>query len=1325
MNPFETMTTTTEHSLHKTILIPNSSGGGVGVGSVCGQSGSVSSYIPISTVSSNNLIEIKDQQIITTTPLYADKAFIKHVIGAGQLNNHNHNHNHNQHQQQHQHSILKKTPSPTSNTFASIQVPVVTNATLKTSSPSPSSNNNIVKTFVRPAKTDTSYVKTSTIFPTATQHQQQQQSTSLAWSSECKFQNPQQQQQQQILITTSTSSIGGAAIAIPNPSAGQQSLIKLVAPVTVPALSDKHSVLKRQLPMLQPKVFPMPQTSSLAMQSPASHIVYRTINGNSAANCTEIYSTSLLTQPTAAQLTNRKQSVRDTKILTGAQQIPQRRSSIRDIKLVSTNPTTIIRTRTNSFDVSNPLEVTQLSSTVTLTKSTTVNSKQQKQPKSQKHLRPILPSPLVTLEKKNNNFCLINYSKNKNKSVFGNEINEKPANTNTNESGQKNLTTKQTTSNHCKSPPRQQSLLKVNSLARLLHTSPRTKRSKSMTLVGNAIKKSGRSRKSRRLSTASDGELLQKAVEQLTIKPSESANEEAKMKTNSSSTVDTVSPIITSSSLLCNDKVEKIPSSSSNNSSLELSPQKDPKMVIKPGDKTYFNSGQMNMVLGMLSTFNMLTWKERVGHCKQSEMKFQLNELNLVQIAENCKARNNDLATYEKPIFERTTPDEKNSNFEKHLYCCRRCECHGAPEDFLAPDFCSYDCFRRESRKHSKMNILTREHEVRDRFKKAKTCPIVCDISAENQSLTTKRFFTWDSHLSTNEAEQAPIDLFLNPFPCGANQFEVGMKLEAIDPEHNSLFCVCTVVEIKGYRLKLNFDGYSKIHNFWVNADSMDIFPPGWCAKTNRVLQPPKGMNMLSFNWPAYLSITKSLPALRSLFTHLNSSSKRNPFKVGMRLEAIDLKNTGKICVATVADVLDNRILIHFDGWDESYDYWIDINSPYIHPINWHKQNGLELIPPPDWEEYFDWPEYLEFMRCEAAKSSMFLRRDPMEFSAGMKLEVVDFKNPSLIRPATVLHRNEYKLLVHLDGWPRDLIYWVNDDSPDIHPITWSGVTGHGLEPPPGYQQLDTVMPCPVRGCRGIGHATRADVYFHANRDTCPYEEKNWVIEIEKPSRLDEMGRFTYDEKVLTKQEDKLSKQEERMLIREEEKLLLKQDEKILPKVEQTETAPPPSNNTDITNIETFKKLSTAQVESALTTDQKIISPTINNTIFKVPKKEKDSFSLEKEINIARKYLCDYGPRLKQNYTIWQENGNFNSSAIKKNPLEWTTDETAHYISTKCHPIGHLFKREDIDGAALLSMHQSDLTDILNLKLGPSVKIFSHILHLRQQVVSRFMNTNK
>jgi len=73
------------------------------------------------------------------------------------------------------------------------------------------------------------------------------------------------------------------------------------------------------------------------------------------------------------------------------------------------------------------------------------------------------------------------------------------------------------------------------------------------------------------------------------------------------------------------------------------------------------------------------------------------------------------------------------------------------------------------------------------------------------------------------------------------------MKLEGIDLLHPSLYCVLTVAEVKGHRLRLHFDGYSECYDFWTNADSPFIFPVGWVEKNGRELQPPLGMHCILF----------------------------------------------------------------------------------------------------------------------------------------------------------------------------------------------------------------------------------------------------------------------------------------------------------------------------------------------------------------------------------------------------------------------------------------------------------------------------------------------
>lgn len=56
------------------------------------------------------------------------------------------------------------------------------------------------------------------------------------------------------------------------------------------------------------------------------------------------------------------------------------------------------------------------------------------------------------------------------------------------------------------------------------------------------------------------------------------------------------------------------------------------------------------------------------------------------------------------------------------------------------------------------------------------------------------------------------------------------------------------------------------------------------------------------------------------------------------------------ICVATVGDVIGDRIRIHFDGWDLDFDYWTDITSINIHPIGWCEKNGRILNAPRNYQ---------------------------------------------------------------------------------------------------------------------------------------------------------------------------------------------------------------------------------------------------------------------------------------------------------------------------------------------------------------------------------------
>ncbi|XP_039983083.1 lethal(3)malignant brain tumor-like protein 4 [Xiphias gladius] len=376
---------------------------------------------------------------------------------------------------------------------------------------------------------------------------------------------------------------------------------------------------------------------------------------------------------------------------------------------------------------------------------------------------------------------------------------------------------------------------------------------------------------------------------------------------------------------------------------------------------------------------------------------------------------------------------------------------------------------------------------------------------SSTQVSVKRRSWSWQQYLNEQKAEAAPLTLFTQSqsLPSRRTGFKVGMKLEGVDPLHPSMFCVLTVAEVIGCRLRLHIDGYSECYDFWVNADSTDIRPVGWCKENNHKLHLPKGHSETEFDWQIYLQSTGSHAAPPTLFTRRNAGCG---FRVGMKLEAVDRKNPGLVCVASVTDVIEDRFLVHFDNWDDTYDYWCDSSSPYIHPVGWCEQQGRPLTAPQGHPnpENFLWEEYLQETGSTAAPSSAFTLRAPHGFQVNHRLEAVDRRNPMLIRVATVTDTEDYRVKVHYDGWSLQFDVWLDSDLCDLHPVGWCQRTGHPLEPPPGSSPLSSPSQgvCPTPGCRGVGHIKGAKYTGHHSAFGCPYSDINMRKEVVLPDRL-------------------------------------------------------------------------------------------------------------------------------------------------------------------------------------------------------------------------------
>lgn len=214
------------------------------------------------------------------------------------------------------------------------------------------------------------------------------------------------------------------------------------------------------------------------------------------------------------------------------------------------------------------------------------------------------------------------------------------------------------------------------------------------------------------------------------------------------------------------------------------------------------------------------------------------------------------------------------------------------------------------------------------------------------------------------DEDDATVDLFKMNFTYDEYRLEAsgtrrtmfrrGMKLEAIDPLNPSSICVASVMSVLKYGyLMIRIDVYEPLVYgddwFCYHETSPYIFPVGFCAENDLDLTPPKGYDAHSFNWDGYLNSTRSVAATPNMFKR---DVPRHNFQLGMKIECADLMDPKLVCVATVSRIVGRLMRINFDGWEDVYDQWLDIESPDMYPVGWcflvkHRLEGPKVAEKP------------------------------------------------------------------------------------------------------------------------------------------------------------------------------------------------------------------------------------------------------------------------------------------------------------------------------------------------------------------------------------------
>ncbi|ROL44021.1 Lethal(3)malignant brain tumor-like protein 3 [Anabarilius grahami] len=368
---------------------------------------------------------------------------------------------------------------------------------------------------------------------------------------------------------------------------------------------------------------------------------------------------------------------------------------------------------------------------------------------------------------------------------------------------------------------------------------------------------------------------------------------------------------------------------------------------------------------------------------------------------------------------------------------------------------------------------------------------------------------------------------------------------------------------------------------------------------------------------------------------------------------------------------------------------WCDATSPYIHPVGWCQENGRMLTTPPGYpdEKNFSWEKYLAETSSLPAPARAFKVKPPHSFQPNMKLEVVDKRNPVLIRVATVVDTDDHRLRIHFDGWTDEYDYWTDADSPDIHPAGWCAKTGHPLQPP--------------ISCKGVGHIKGARYSGHHSAVGCPYSDINLNKDSVLPDRLSGEMPGTG----------------------------VGRPRRAEPKAE----IPAEANDKPVTSAPPHpEKPSTATVAMETTVKKPVVTETKRRVgrpckvrkVEELPQEEEvesevSSVTETKELTLQQAlHQSVFMPCSSPSPSMphcWDQHSKLLPTVAgitASKVAAWSVDEVIEFIQglPGCKEQVRTFREEQIDGEAFLLLTQVDLVKILSIKLGPALKIYNSIL---------------
>ncbi|CAN0091388.1 unnamed protein product [Bubo scandiacus] len=329
-----------------------------------------------------------------------------------------------------------------------------------------------------------------------------------------------------------------------------------------------------------------------------------------------------------------------------------------------------------------------------------------------------------------------------------------------------------------------------------------------------------------------------------------------------------------------------------------------------------------------------------------------------------------------------------------------------------------------------------------------------------------EKYMDWTEFLihDLTGARTAPANLLEGPLR-GKNPVDlitVDSLIELQDSQNPFQYWIVSVVENVGGRLRLRYVGLEETESYdqWLFYLDCRLRPVGWCQENKYRMDPPADIYSLKTISEWKCALEKSLndaanfPLPMEVFKD-HADLRNHFFTVGMKLEAVNMREPFHICPASVTKVFNNHYLqVTIDDLrsePSKISMLCHADSLGILPIQWCLKNGVNLTPPKGYSgQDFDWADYQKQYGAEAAPHVCFRNTSfSRGFTKNMKLEAVNPRNPAEICVASITSVKGRLMWLHLEGLQMPSPEYIVDvESMDIFPVGWCEANAYNLTPP-------------------------------------------------------------------------------------------------------------------------------------------------------------------------------------------------------------------------------------------------------------------------------------